>query len=208
MRALVTLAERLTVARLRPTRKSLAESTTSNGSPPPSPSNARDRERSKSQLAYDPSSVFLLELMVSIASRATQCLPAVWCVVLFCLYGECVGDGIHRPIVFDFLAKLLSSASSYSSLLTERAVVGLLRLAEVVAGDVCLPALPHLAVEDGYGAQDELNEQLFVALDALRKLPPNVLASVAEQLAAGLLRVVSQRARVIRCVELVCVRSS
>ena len=72
-------------------------------------------------LPYDPASVFLLETMVSIACQAPQYIEETW------------------PIVFGHLSALLSSASQYSALLVERAVVGLLRICLILAVTVCLP---------------------------------------------------------------------
>ncbi|KAF8577240.1 Sec7-domain-containing protein [Ramaria rubella] len=66
-------------------------------------------------LPYDPASVFLLEMMVSIACQTPQHIEDVW------------------PVVFEYLSTLLSSAARYSMLLIERAVVGLLRLCLIVA---------------------------------------------------------------------------
>ena len=43
-----------------------------------------------------------------------------------------------RPIVFEHLSALLSSAAQYSILLIERAVVSLLRLVQVLAPQVSL----------------------------------------------------------------------
>lgn len=43
---------------------------------------------------------------------------------------------IERPIIFEYIASLLNSAQHYSVLLTERAVVGLLRLCLIVSETV------------------------------------------------------------------------
>ena len=75
--------------------------------------------RHEGQLAYDPACVFHLEMMVSLASRNKQHIAETW------------------PIIFEYLSSLLSSAQSYSVLLIERAVVGLLRLCLVVSETVC-----------------------------------------------------------------------
>lgn len=73
-----------------------------------------------------------------------------------------------RPIAFDFLSRLLASASCFSSLFNERVVASLLRLIAVVI------------------TEDELRDSTFLALDMLRSLAPAVLSSVAEPLMAGL----------------------
>lgn len=78
--------------------------------------------------------------------------------------------------MFDYLSKLLASASSFSSLFNERVVASFLRLAAVVIRD------------------DELRDSVFLGLDMLRSLPPPVLASVAEPLMAGLARLFAEGA--------------
>ncbi|KAG8748165.1 GDP/GTP exchange factor for ARF [Ceratobasidium sp. 414] len=70
---------------------------------------------SNDQLPYDPTSVFLLETMVSIAVQTPAHIDEIW------------------PIVFDHLSTILSSSLRYSVLLVERAVVGLLRLCRVAS---------------------------------------------------------------------------
>ncbi|QRW03698.1 Sec7 guanine nucleotide exchange factor [Ceratobasidium sp. AG-Ba] len=62
------------------------------------------------QLPYDPTSVFLLEMMVSIAVQTPQHIDEIW------------------PIVFEHLSIILSSSARYSVLLVERAVVGIAAL--------------------------------------------------------------------------------
>lgn len=44
----------------------------------------------------------------------------------------------NRPIVFEFISSLLSSAQSYSILLIERAVTALLKLCLLICDEVCL----------------------------------------------------------------------
>lgn len=44
-----------------------------------------------------------------------------------------------RPIIFEYIETLLGSAQSYSVLLIERAVVGLLRLCSIVSETVRSP---------------------------------------------------------------------
>lgn len=69
----------------------------------------------RGQLPYDPSSVFVLEMLVSVACGAGKMIPDTW------------------PIVFEHLSALLSSPRSYHPLLIERAVVTLLMMLQVVA---------------------------------------------------------------------------
>ncbi|OXG34789.1 Sec7 domain-containing protein [Cryptococcus neoformans Bt120] len=118
--------------------------------------------RFEGQLPYDPACVFHLEMMVSLASRNKQNIAETW------------------PIIFEYISELLSSAQSYSVLLIERAVVGLLRLCLVVS------------------EQPELRDQLYIALDVLRSLPSTVLNAVSEQLMAGVALVLEKDATVIK----------
>ncbi|KAI0047968.1 hypothetical protein FA95DRAFT_1540484 [Auriscalpium vulgare] len=66
-------------------------------------------------LSYDPASVFLLEMMVSVVCQTPQHIEELW------------------PIVFEHLSALLSSSTRYSVLLIERAVVSLLRICQILA---------------------------------------------------------------------------
>lgn len=98
-------------------------------------------------------------------------------------------DADPRPIIFEYIETLLNSAQSYSVLLIERAVVGLLRLCLIVSESVCL--------EDLFGVQNadrqpELRDQLYLALDVLRSLPSSVLNAVSEQLMAGVARILDR----------------
>ncbi|KAF9532355.1 Sec7-domain-containing protein [Crepidotus variabilis] len=67
------------------------------------------------QLSYDPASIFLLEIMVSITNQTPQYIEELW------------------PPVFEHLSALLSASNQYSILLIERAVVCLLRLCQILA---------------------------------------------------------------------------
>lgn len=71
LRALQSAADRRTVQKLR----ALLEETEGAPSTPSPPGRAHRRIQS---LRYDPSSVFLLEMMLSIASQAKQYLEDVW----------------------------------------------------------------------------------------------------------------------------------
>lgn len=114
LQSLVELAERLTSDRLGSREFAGAPS----------------QSASRHQLPYEPASVFLLELMVSIAGQSEDSLSETWCVSRIM---SRIGSESHRPIVYEYISKLLLSAASYSPLLTERAAVGLLRLAYRVA---------------------------------------------------------------------------
>ncbi|KIM32215.1 hypothetical protein M408DRAFT_326851 [Serendipita vermifera MAFF 305830] len=84
------------------------------------------------------------------------------------------------PIVFDHISAILSQAQWFSILLVERAVMGLLKMCRIAAD---VPAL---------------RDQLFVALDTLGGLPPDVLNAVAEQLIAGLALLLQNHKSAIR----------
>lgn len=71
LRALQSAADRRTVQKL----KAVLEET--EGTPPTSPSLGRNPRQTQS-LRYDPASVFLLEMMLSIANQAKQYLEDVW----------------------------------------------------------------------------------------------------------------------------------
>lgn len=112
-----------------------------------------------------------------------------------------------RPIVFEHLSMLLSSASVYSILLIERAVVGLLRLCLVLSTEVSrAPPEPdrpcHLSDQLSFllPVQPSLRDQLYVALDLLRSLPSPILNSVSEQLMAGVAKILEQDASLIKSV--------
>ena len=73
----------------------------------------------EAQQPYDPAALFDLEFMVSIAVKSPPEYAAeTW------------------PIVFEFIAALLSSAQSYSILLIERAVTSLLKLCLLICDEV------------------------------------------------------------------------
>ncbi|KAI0709041.1 Sec7-domain-containing protein [Earliella scabrosa] len=103
VRALEALAHERTVARLKLESDELAAASAQQGG--------------QYTLPYDPSSVFLLEIMVSIARQTPQHIEEVWQVYL-----------IHNH-----LSALLSTPTQYSILLIERAVVALLRLCLILA---------------------------------------------------------------------------
>lgn len=81
------------------------------------------------QLPYDPASVFLLEIMVSITSQAPLYIEELW------------------PIVFEHLRALLSSPAQYSILLIERAVVCLLRLCQLLVQHTSLRDQVYVAFD-------------------------------------------------------------
>ncbi|KAK7440220.1 GDP/GTP exchange factor for ARF [Stygiomarasmius scandens] len=120
------------------------------------------QEDSSHVLPYDPASVFLLETMVSVSCQTPQHIEELW------------------PVVFEHLSALLSSASQYSVLLIERAVVSLLRLCQILA------------------QKPSLRDQIYLSLDLLSGLPPAIVNSVAEQIIAGVILLVHKHRDVIR----------
>ncbi|KAJ1307233.1 hypothetical protein OPQ81_001347 [Rhizoctonia solani] len=150
MKALQVLADRR--ASLKPTT-SADEAQAGPTTPVESPS--------ENQLPYDPTSVFLLEIMVSISVQTSEHIEETW------------------PIVFEHLSMILSSSPSYSVLLVERAVVGLLRLCRIAANKA------------------SLRDQIYISLDILGGLPPIVFNTVTEQIVAGLALLVQAHPAVV-----------
>ncbi|KAL5490206.1 GEA2 [Sanghuangporus weigelae] len=153
VKALEALAHERTVARL----KQEIDDTVAPNSPNPSRKNATPQT-----LSYDPGSVYLLEMMVSIITRTPQYIEETW------------------PVAYEHLSSLLSSASSYSILLIERAVAGLWRLLLVIAD------------------KPSLRDQLYVSLDLIGSLPASVATSVGEQIIAGVVELVKSHRNIIR----------
>nr|XP_031861344.1 uncharacterized protein CI109_003316 [Kwoniella shandongensis]KAA5528416.1 hypothetical protein CI109_003316 [Kwoniella shandongensis] len=151
LQAIRSLAEARTTGKLHARTEARGET----GSPVLAP-------RFEGQLPYDPACVFHLEMMISLASRSKQNISETW------------------PVIFEYISALLSSAQSYSVLLIERAVVGLLRLCLIVS------------------ETPELRDQLYIALDVLRSLPSSVLNAVSEQLMAGVARILEKDTTVIK----------
>jgi brefeldin A-resistance guanine nucleotide exchange factor 1 len=106
-----------------------------------------------------------------------------------------------RPIVFDFIAALLTSAQLYSVLLIERAVTGLLRLCLLICDQVRAPLLgPEF--RSRFLHQPNLRDQLYIALDALRSLPASALNAVSEQLMSGIAKILEKERTVVKLVVL------
>jgi brefeldin A-resistance guanine nucleotide exchange factor 1 len=74
-----------------------------------------DPDASPRPLPYDPASVFLLEMMVSIVCKTPTHIEELW------------------PIVFEHLSLLLKSSQRYSILLVERTVVSVMRICLILA---------------------------------------------------------------------------
>ncbi|KAJ3556534.1 hypothetical protein NM688_g1976 [Phlebia brevispora] len=107
-------------------------------------------------LSYDPVSIFLLETMVSISCQTPQYIEDIW------------------PVVFEHLSAVLSTPLQYSILLIERAVVGLLRICQLLA------------------RTPSLRDQIYVSFDLLASLPTTVANAVAEQVAQGLVLIATK----------------
>jgi hypothetical protein len=95
-------------------------------------------------------------------------------------------------VIFEYISSLLGTAQSFSVLLIERAVVGLLRLCLVVSEVVG----QHLGVHTN--SKPSLRDQLYIALDVLRSLPLTVLSAVSEQLMAGIAKILEKDTEVVK----------
>ena len=92
--------------------------------------------------SYDPGIVFLLELMLSTSMHGRRFIKDLWSVFPPPGMGGhtldlLVGTLFVRPIVFGTLQDILSRAVSYSTLLVERAIAGLIRLCTLLVNEVC-----------------------------------------------------------------------
>lgn len=92
-------------------------------SPPPSP------QSSRSQAHYDPSALFLLELIVSLATHEPDALSRLW-----------------AP-AFECVSKILANSLILSPLLVERAIAGLLRLQSIAVEQASLWDQFYLALD-------------------------------------------------------------
>jgi brefeldin A-resistance guanine nucleotide exchange factor 1 len=187
LRALVVLADRRTVDKLQ---------FLDTGDPATSPRSPRE----PAQLPYDAAAIFLLETMVSIASKTKEWIEDTWLVFRRVATGTYLITFHPRPIVFDYLSRLLSVANRFGILLIDRAVAGLLRLSLIVAEKVnpLLSADRAHCLHHDSGLQSTLRDQLYVALDVLGGLPPTVFGSVAEQIIAGVAEILKGQKAVIR----------
>lgn len=179
---LVVLASKLTIDRLRLRSPAINDTASSTAAPS---TVVTATTISRVQLPYDPSAVLLLEILASIVLKSTDSISELWCVALsFCCHSltsrHRLTNVVNRPITFDFLSRLLASASSFSGLFIERVVAALVRLLAVV--------IRH----------EQLRDSTFIALDILRSLPSTVLSSVAEPLMAGLSVLVTENAGQIK----------
>jgi len=101
-------------------------------------------------LPYDPASVYLLETMVSILRQAPQHAEELW------------------PIVFEHIGTLMETATQYSVLLIERAIVGLFRLTSLII------------------EKPPMRDQLYIALDLIGRLPLSIAFSAADHIVSGI----------------------
>ncbi|KAG8989449.1 GDP/GTP exchange factor for ARF [Tulasnella sp. 427] len=140
----------------------------------PVPSNSR-ADLPKEALPYDPTSVFLLETMVSVACQTKTHIEETW------------------PIVFEHISGLLKAAERFGSILIERAVVGLLRLNLILAEKSSLRDQVYLSIDLLRGLPptviNSVAEQLATGLARLVKEHHDIMSSATEWgLVAALLR--------------------
>ncbi|KDQ13235.1 hypothetical protein BOTBODRAFT_633172 [Botryobasidium botryosum FD-172 SS1] len=143
IRALAALANNRTIDRL------YSQDNNADTDDEPSPSAHYDAN----QLPYDPTSVFLLEVMVSITIHTKEYIEDTW------------------PIVFEHISSLLSLAARFSDLLIERAVVGLLKLCMILAEKESLRDQLYVALDQLGGLPHDVMgavaEQLISGVAAL-----------------------------------------
>ncbi|KAI9064275.1 Sec7-domain-containing protein [Trametes sanguinea] len=153
IRALEALAHERTVARLKLESDDVSSAPGSGQSP-------------SYTLPYDPASVFLLEMMVSIARQTPQHIEEVW------------------PIVFEHLSALLSTPTQYSVLLIERAVVALLRLCHILAERHTLRDQVYLAFDLlarlPPTVASSVAEQVVAGLSMILQQHPDIVRSQTE----------------------------
>ncbi|CAE6485000.1 unnamed protein product [Rhizoctonia solani] len=130
------------------------------------PTTPVDLSPSENQLPYDPTSVFLLEIMVSISVQTSEHIEEIW------------------PIVFEHLSIVLSSSINYSVLLVERAVVGLLRLCRIAANKASLRDQIYISLDILGGLPpmvfNTVTEQIVAGLALLVQEHPTVVSSQTE----------------------------
>ncbi|CUA75851.1 putative protein C211,03 [Schizosaccharomyces pombe 972h-] [Rhizoctonia solani] len=130
------------------------------------PTTPVDSSPSENQLPYDPTSVFLLEIMVSITAQTSQHIEETW------------------PIVFEHLSVILSSSINYSFLLVERAVLGLLRLCRIAADKASLRDQIYISLDTLGGLPpivfNTVTEQIVAGLALLVQEHPAVVSSQTE----------------------------
>lgn len=106
----------------------------------PIPSANARTELTKAPLPYDPTSVFLLETMVSVACQTKTHIEETWYGIDLAFHGVMLICAC-RPIVFENISGLLKAAERFGIILIERAVVGLLRLNLILAEQVSIVRL-------------------------------------------------------------------
>ncbi|PWN47694.1 Sec7-domain-containing protein [Violaceomyces palustris] len=123
----------------------------------------------RGQLPYEPSSIFAIETMINVATSPVEARK------------------IQEtwPIALEHISAVLRTSKSYHPLVIEREVVGLLRLVDSAA-------------EAGAFDQDSIRDQLFLSLDLVRTLAPEVRSSVSQQLLAGLTKVMANHPNLAR----------
>ncbi|KAG9049245.1 GDP/GTP exchange factor for ARF [Tulasnella sp. UAMH 9824] len=141
----------------------------------PVPSANSRTEVPKAPLPYDPTSVFLLETMVSVACQTKTHIEETW------------------PIVFEHISGLLKAAERFGIILIERAVVGLLRLNLILAEQPSLRDQVYVSIDLLRGlppiVTNSVAEQLAMGLARLVKEHYDIMSSATEWgLVSALLR--------------------
>ncbi|KIO27117.1 hypothetical protein M407DRAFT_73603 [Tulasnella calospora MUT 4182] len=141
----------------------------------PVPSANSRTEFPKAPLPYDPTSVFLLETMVSVACQTKTHIEETW------------------PIVFEHISGLLKAAQRFGIILIERAVVGLLRLSLILAEQPSLRDQVYVSIDLLRGlppiVTNAVAEQLATGLARLVKEHYDIMSSATEWgLVSALLR--------------------
>lgn len=77
-------------------------------------------------------------------------------------------------------------------------MVGLLRICLILATTVRRSAYHFICPDSHLIFKPSLRDQIYISFDLLARLPPSVATSVAEQLAAGLVLIVTKHRSIIR----------
>ncbi|KAG8947301.1 GDP/GTP exchange factor for ARF [Tulasnella sp. 424] len=132
---------------------------------PVPPANSR-AEFPKEPLPYDPTSVFLLETMVSVACQTKTHIEETW------------------PVVFEHISGLLKASERFGIILIERAVVGLLRLGLILAEQPSLRDQVYVSIDLlrslPPSVTNAVAEQLATGLARLVKEHHNIINSATE----------------------------
>lgn len=146
-------------------------------------------------LAYDPASIFLLETMVSISCHRPDHIEETWYVTSARRLINLIVSKAHR-IRASFVPPLDGSEVQHAS---DRAGSrGLVAFVPYSLGQGTLSFAWIPVTSLTHDLQPSLRDQLYVALDVLGGLRPEVSNAVAEQIISGLALVVRGHHTVIR----------